>query len=126
MLPGFGGYDSMDWRAFLETLMQLGYDGPFVIENEGANSAHTGNLGATVQGFRTAVLCLAPIVWPLRQNGYEFDRASLAPQTRRHQRYPRHHHVRSLLSGAATEEDRTGVATPLRSDLNGSQVAATA
>ncbi len=79
MLPGFGGYDSMDWRAFLETLMQLGYDGPFVIENEGANSAHTGNLGATVQGFRTAVLCLAPIVWPLRPAGYEFDRASLAP-----------------------------------------------
>ena len=69
----------MDWRAFLETLMHLGYDDPFVIENEGANSAHTGNLGATVQGFRTAVLCLAPIVWPLRDNGYEFDRASLAP-----------------------------------------------
>jgi sugar phosphate isomerase/epimerase len=69
----------MDWRAFLETLMQLGFNGPFVIENEGANSAHTGNLGATVQGFRTAVLCLAPIVWPLRQNGYEFDRTTLAP-----------------------------------------------
>lgn len=79
MLPGFGGYDSMDWRAFLETLMTLGYNGPFVIENEGANSAHTGNLGATVQGFRTAVLCLAPIVWPLQQNGYAFDRSALAP-----------------------------------------------
>ncbi|MBM3880883.1 MAG: sugar phosphate isomerase/epimerase [Verrucomicrobia bacterium] len=80
MLPGFGGNDSMDWRGFLETLMQLGYQGPFVIENEAANSAHTGNLGATVQGFRAAVLCLAPIVWPLvSQAGYQFDRAKVAP-----------------------------------------------
>ena len=79
MLPGFGGCDSTDWRAFLETLMQLGYAGPFVIENEAANSAHTGNLGATVQGFRAAVLCLAPIVWPLKSSGYEFDRAALPP-----------------------------------------------
>ena len=80
MLPGFGGNDSMDWRGFLETLMSLGYDGPFVIENEAANSAHTGNLGATVQGFRTAVLCLAPIVWPLAPNaGYQFDLSKLPP-----------------------------------------------
>ncbi len=78
MLPGFGGCDSMDWRAFLETLMQLGYSGPFVIENEAANSAHTGNLGAAVQGFRTAVLCLAPIVWPLKSAGYEFDPSTLS------------------------------------------------
>jgi sugar phosphate isomerase/epimerase len=78
MLPGFGGNDSMDWRTFLETLMQLGYSGPFVIENEADNSAHTGNLGATVQGFRAAVLCLAPIVWPLKPAGYEFDRAKLS------------------------------------------------
>jgi len=80
MLPGFGGYDSMDWRGFLETLMQRGYNGPFVIENEAANSAHTGNLGATVQGFKAAVLCLAPIVWPLAPNvGYQFDAAQLPP-----------------------------------------------
>lgn len=78
MLPGFGGYDSMDWRAFLETLMQRGFSGPFVIENEGANSAHTGNLGATVQGFAAAVLCLAPIVWPLTANlGYALDRSRI-------------------------------------------------
>jgi hypothetical protein len=82
MLPGFGGNDSMDWRGFLETLMQRGYDGPFVIENEAANSAHTGNLGATVQGFRTAVLCLAPIVWPLAPDvGYRFDVSKLQPFT---------------------------------------------
>jgi sugar phosphate isomerase/epimerase len=80
MLPGFGGYDSMDWRGFLETLMQRGYNGPLVIENEAANSAHTGNLGATVQGFKAAVLCLAPIVWPLAPNvGYQFDAAQLPP-----------------------------------------------
>jgi sugar phosphate isomerase/epimerase len=80
MLPGFGGYDSMDWRTFLQTLMQRGYNGPFVIENEADNSAHTGNLGATVQGFKTAVLCLAPIVWPLvPEVGYRFDRTALKP-----------------------------------------------
>jgi len=80
MLPGFGGYDSMDWRAFLQSLMAKGYNGPFVIENEADNSAHTGNLGATVQGFQAAVLCLAPIVWPLVETvGYQFDRKALKP-----------------------------------------------
>jgi len=80
MLPGFGGCDSMDWRAFLETLMEMGFDKPFVIENEAANSAHTGNMGATMQGFKTAALCLAPIVWQLKENdGYTFcdNRAEL-------------------------------------------------
>ncbi len=76
MLPGFGGNDSMDWRGFLQTLMQRGFAAPFVIENEADNSAHTGNLGATVQGFQAAVLCLAPIVWPLVPNtGYRWDAA---------------------------------------------------
>lgn len=79
MLPGFGGYDSMDWRRFLEVLMERGFDGPFVIENEAANSAHTGNLGATVQGFAAAVLCLAPIVWPLGPEGYAPDRTAWNP-----------------------------------------------
>ncbi len=76
MLPGFGGNDSMDWRGFLETLMQRGFARPFVIENEADNSAHTGNLGATVQGFQAAVLCLSPIVWPLvPDTGYQLDRS---------------------------------------------------
>lgn len=74
MLPGFGGNDSMDWRGFLETLMRRGFERPFVIENEADNSAHTGNPGATVQGFKAAVLCLAPIVWPLvPEAGYRLD-----------------------------------------------------
>ncbi|MDH6303952.1 sugar phosphate isomerase/epimerase [Parabacteroides sp. PF5-5] len=73
MLPGFGGYDSMDWRDFLETLMHAGYDKPFVIENEAVLSSHTGNIGATMQGFKAATLCLAPIVWPLKENeGYTY------------------------------------------------------
>lgn len=74
MLPGFGGSDSMDWRSFLETLLRRGYQGPFVIENEAANSSHTGSMGATVQGFKATVLCLAPILWPLdKETGYRYD-----------------------------------------------------
>ena len=74
MLPGFGGYDSMDWRAFLKTLMEAGFNKPFVIENEASLSAHTGNIGATMQGFLSATLCLAPIVWPLKENeGYVYQ-----------------------------------------------------
>lgn len=76
MLPGFGGCDSMDWRAFLETLMERDFEGPFVIENEADNSAHTGNPGATVQGFKAAVLCLAPLVWSMDSEvGYRWDAA---------------------------------------------------
>lgn len=74
MLPGFGGSDSMDWRAFLETLMEIGFDKPLVIENEAENSAHTGNAGAIMQGFKATVLALAPVVWPLKENdGYVFE-----------------------------------------------------
>jgi hypothetical protein len=70
----------MDWYAFLKNLMQKGYDRPFVIENEADNSSHTGNRAATIQGFKAAVLCLAPIVWPLDpQAGYQFDHSRSAP-----------------------------------------------
>ncbi len=80
MLPGFGGNDSMDWRGFLETLMERGFERPFVIENEADNSAHTGNLGATLQGFQAAVLCLAPVVWPLVSDvGYQLDQSKWPP-----------------------------------------------
>jgi len=86
MLPGFGGYDSMDWREFLDTLMDTGFDKPFVIENEAVNSAHTGNHGAVMQGFKAATLCLAPIVWPLKANdGYVYhdNRPELTIRDRR-------------------------------------------
>ena len=80
-LPGFGGSDSCDWTAFLETLMAKGYKYPFVIENEGCNSSHTGNMGATLQGFRATILNTAPVVWPLGPDGYAFDTSKLAPMT---------------------------------------------
>ena len=80
-LPGFGGSDSCDWTKFLETLMEKGFANPFVIENEGCNSSHTGNMGATRQGFRATILNTAPVVWPLGAEGYAFDKSALKPMT---------------------------------------------
>ena len=80
-LPGFGGSDSCDWTKFLQTLMKKGFKYPFVIENEGCNSSHTGNMGATLQGFKATILNTAPVVWPRGPNGYEFDVSSLKPMT---------------------------------------------
>ena len=77
-LPGFGGSDSLDWAKFLENLMAKGFKYPFVIENEGCNSSHTHNMGATMQGFRATILNTAPVVWPLGPDGYAFDKSSLA------------------------------------------------
>ena len=78
-LPGFGGSDSCDWAKFLENLMAKGYANPFVIENEGCNSSHTGNMGATLQGFRATILNTAPVIWPLGPDGYAFDKSALKP-----------------------------------------------
>lgn len=79
-LPGFGGSDGMDWFRFLKTLNDKGFSHPFVIENEADNSSHTGNMGATLQGFRATVLNTAPMVWPLVPDlGYRFDPAGLRP-----------------------------------------------
>ncbi|MBN2028941.1 sugar phosphate isomerase/epimerase [bacterium] len=75
MLPGFGGSDSMDWRKFLDTLMEVGFEKPFVVENEGDNSSHTGNMGATMQGFQATVLNIAPVIWPMdAKAGYQYDK----------------------------------------------------
>ena len=78
-LPGFGGSDSLDWTKFLETLMAKGYRYPFVIENEGCNSSHTGNMGATMQGFKATILNTAPVVWPLGPDGYAYDASAQKP-----------------------------------------------
>jgi len=78
-LPGFGGSDSCDWTKFLETLMAKGYRNPFVIENEGFNSSHTGNMGATLQGFKATILNTAPVIWPLGKEGYVYDNSSVKP-----------------------------------------------
>lgn len=80
MLPGFGGSDSMDWRAFVDTVQACGFRGPFVIENEADNSSHTGNPGATTQGFAATVLNLAPMLWPLTgEVGYRYDASAMEP-----------------------------------------------
>jgi len=73
MMPGFGGSDSIDWRAFTMTARELGYAGPLVMENEATNSKGTGNMGATMQGFKAGVFCLAPMVWTLGNDGYQFS-----------------------------------------------------
>lgn len=65
MLPGFGGSDSMDWRAFADLLQERGFSGPWEIENEARNSKDTGNLEATVQGYQAAISFLAPMLWEL-------------------------------------------------------------
>jgi sugar phosphate isomerase/epimerase len=75
MLPGFGGSDSMDWRAFVETIKAKGFSGPFEIENEALLSKATGNMGAILQAYRASVLFLAPMLWPLAETGYQYDRS---------------------------------------------------
>ncbi|MFC1585437.1 sugar phosphate isomerase/epimerase family protein [Fibrobacterota bacterium] len=80
MLPGFGGTDSMDWRSFITVLMEKGYQGPFPIENEAANSKGTGDHGAIVQGFMATILCLIPMIWPMDPgHGYQYDESKDAP-----------------------------------------------
>ena len=79
MLPGFGGSDSMDWRAFVDTLMEKEFNGPFEIENEAKLSKATGNQGAIEQGYRASILFLAPMLWPLTDEGYCFDPSRQKP-----------------------------------------------
>ncbi|MFC6101766.1 sugar phosphate isomerase/epimerase family protein [Olivibacter domesticus] len=74
MLPGFGGTDHMDWRAFVDKLREKGFKGPFEIENEAKNSKDTGNLGATLQGYRAAILFLSPMLWNLGADGYNYKK----------------------------------------------------
>ncbi len=79
MMPGFGGSDSMDWREFVEVLKDRGFRGAFEMENEALNSKGTGNMGATVQGFRSTVHFLAPMLWPLGEEGYAYNRSGCKP-----------------------------------------------
>ena len=78
-LPGFGVGDSMDWRAFIDLLKEKGFKGPFEIENEAALSKGTGNMGAIVQGFKATVMNLAPLLWPLTEDGYVYDHKKIKP-----------------------------------------------
>lgn len=79
MLPGFGGSDSMDWRAFVNIIKEKGFTGPFEIENEAALSKATGNMGAIVQGYQASILFLSPMLWPLTDQGYQYDRSQYQP-----------------------------------------------
>lgn len=79
MLPGFGGSDSMDWRAFVDILKEKGFTGPFEMENEARNSKETHNLAAIIQGFTAAVYFLRPMLWPLTASGYQFATSAAAP-----------------------------------------------
>lgn len=83
MLPGFGGTDDMDWRAFVELLNKKGFDGPYEIENEAQNSKGTGNIAAISQGYQAAISFLSPMLWGLGNNGYQFNYAKELAQTDR-------------------------------------------
>jgi len=79
-MPGFGGTDSIDWTAFIETLNERNYKGPYVLENEAIDSKATGDIGAIMQGFQAGILCLAPLIWPLSPGeGYRYDRKDYKP-----------------------------------------------
>jgi sugar phosphate isomerase/epimerase len=79
MMPGFGGSDSMDWREFADVLNERGFRGAFEMENEALNSKGTGNLGATMQGFRATVHFLSPMLWPLGEEGFAYNRDGYKP-----------------------------------------------
>jgi sugar phosphate isomerase/epimerase len=79
MMPGFGGSDSMDWRAFVDTLKEKGFTGAFEMENEARNSKDTGNMGAIIQGFKATIYFLSPMLWPLGANGYQYILAEEKP-----------------------------------------------
>jgi len=76
-LPRFGGSDSVDWRGFINTLHSRGFAGTLEIENEAALSKGTGNLAAILQGFKATVNNLAPLLWELTENGYQFKQAAM-------------------------------------------------
>lgn len=81
MLPGFGGTDHMDWNDFVQELHEIGFSGPFEIENEAKNSKDTGNYHAIIQGFKATTNFLSPLLWELNEEtGYSFASAkSLGP-----------------------------------------------
>ena len=79
MLPGFGGSDSMDWRAFVNVLKEKGFTGPFEMENEALNSKETHNMAAIIQGFTAAIYFLCPMLWPLTEQGYQYASEQTSP-----------------------------------------------
>ncbi len=78
-LPGFGLGDSMDWRAFVNVLKEKGFSGPFEIENEAVLSKQTGKLGAIVQGCKATVQNLAPLLYELGDDGWQYPESEYKP-----------------------------------------------
>lgn len=78
-LPGFGLGDSMDWRAFVNVLKEKDFSGPFEIENEAVLSKQTGKLGAIVQGCKAAVQNLAPLLYELGDDGWQYPESEYKP-----------------------------------------------
>lgn len=78
-LPGFGLGDSMDWRAFVNKLKVKGFSGPFEIENEAVLSKQTGKMGAIVQGCKAAVQNLAPLLYELDDEGWQYPKSGFKP-----------------------------------------------
>lgn len=74
MLPGFGGSDSMDWRAFIDALNEKGFKGPYEIENEALNSKNTENEAAIIQGYKATISFLSPMLWSITKDGYQFKK----------------------------------------------------
>ena len=78
-LPGFGLGDSMDWRAFVNVLKEKKFSGPFEIENEAVLSKQTGKMGAIVQGCKAAVQNLAPLLYDLGEDGWQYPKSEYKP-----------------------------------------------
>ncbi|MFZ4260828.1 sugar phosphate isomerase/epimerase family protein [Sphingobacterium sp. HJSM2_6] len=72
MLPGFGGTDHMDWSSFVNVLHKRGFAGVFEIENEAKNSKDTHNMAAINQGAKACINFLAPLLWELGEEGYQY------------------------------------------------------
>jgi hypothetical protein len=78
-LPGFGLGDSMDWRAFVNSLKENEFTGPFEIENEAVLSKQTGKMGAIVQGCKAALQNLAPLLYELGDGGWQYPESAYRP-----------------------------------------------
>jgi sugar phosphate isomerase/epimerase len=76
MLPGFGGSDSMDWRAFVDVLKEKEFKGPYEIENEAKNSKDTGNIAAIIRGYKASISFLSPMLWNLTEDGYQYEKGA--------------------------------------------------
>ena len=62
VLPGFG-YTGMNWDEFIQELRAKGYNQPLVIENEAFNSAQALGDEISIQGFKSTINYLSPLLY---------------------------------------------------------------